>query len=63
MNHASNIPAGTDIGKHNIVLIWCRDFSVSFGNAAEINIVEGEHIKKDWIYMKIESILWIALIM
>src|SRR5262249_12808450 len=29
-----NIPAGTDITKHNIVLIWCKDFSVLFGSAA-----------------------------
>jgi Electron transfer DM13 len=33
-NQNYNIPAGTDIRKHNIVLIWCKDFSVLFGNAA-----------------------------
>ena len=27
-NQNYNIPAGTDITKHNIVLIWCKDFSV-----------------------------------
>ena len=29
-----NIPIGTDITRHNIVLIWCKDFSVLFGSAA-----------------------------
>ena len=33
-NQNYNIPAGTDITKHNIVLIWCKDFSVLFGSAA-----------------------------
>jgi len=28
-----NIPVGTDITRHNIVLIWCKDFSVLFGSA------------------------------
>jgi hypothetical protein len=32
-NHLYNIPAGTDITKHDIVLIWCKDFSVLFGSA------------------------------
>jgi hypothetical protein len=32
-NQNYNIPAGTDIRKHNIVLIWCKDFSVLFGSA------------------------------
>jgi hypothetical protein len=32
-NQNYNIPAGTDITKHNIVLIWCKDFSVLFGSA------------------------------
>jgi len=32
-NQNYNIPSGTDIGKHNIVLIWCKDFSVLFGSA------------------------------
>jgi hypothetical protein len=35
-NQNYNIPAGTDIGKHNIVLIWCKDFSVLFGSAVLI---------------------------
>jgi len=30
-NQNYNIPVGTDITKHNIVLIWCKDFSVLFG--------------------------------
>ncbi|HXP50679.1 MAG TPA: DM13 domain-containing protein [Bacteroidia bacterium] len=30
------MPAGTDIRKHNIVLIWCKDFSVLFGSAVLI---------------------------
>ena len=33
-NQNYNISAGTDITKHNIVLIWCKDFSVLFGSAA-----------------------------
>ena len=28
-----NIPVGTDIARHNIVLIWCKDFSVLFCSA------------------------------
>jgi hypothetical protein len=32
-NQNYNIPVGTDITKHNIVLIWCKDFSVLFGSA------------------------------
>ena len=32
-NQNYNIPTGTDIRKHNIVLIWCKDFSVLFGSA------------------------------
>jgi len=32
-NQNYNIPLGTDITKHNIVLIWCKDFSVLFGSA------------------------------
>lgn len=28
-----NIPEGTDLMKFNYVLIWCVDFSVSFGHA------------------------------
>jgi hypothetical protein len=32
-NQNYNIPAGSDITKHNIVLIWCKDFSVLFGSA------------------------------
>ena len=27
------IPAGTDITKYNMALIWCRAFSVIFGSA------------------------------
>jgi hypothetical protein len=27
------IPAGTDLTKYDIVLIWCRAFSVLFGSA------------------------------
>jgi hypothetical protein len=30
------IPSGTDVTKHNIVLIWCKDFSVLFGSAVLI---------------------------
>jgi hypothetical protein len=33
-NQNYNIPSGTDITKHNIVLLWCKDFSVLFGSAA-----------------------------
>jgi hypothetical protein len=32
-NQNYDIPSGTDITKHNIVLIWCKDFSVLFGSA------------------------------
>ena len=32
-NQNYNIPLGTDVTKHNIVLIWCKDFSVLFGSA------------------------------
>jgi Electron transfer DM13 len=32
-NQNYNIPSGIDITKHNIVLIWCKDFSVLFGSA------------------------------
>jgi hypothetical protein len=32
-NQNYNIRTGTDIRKHNIVLIWCKDFSVLFGSA------------------------------
>ena len=35
-NQNYNIPAGTDFRKHNIVLIWCKDFSVLFGSAVVI---------------------------
>jgi hypothetical protein len=35
-NQNYNIPGGTDIRKHNIVLIWCKDFSVLFGSAVLI---------------------------
>jgi hypothetical protein len=35
-NQNYNIPTGTDIRKHNIVLIWCKDFSVLFGSAGLI---------------------------
>lgn len=27
------IPNGTDVAKYNMVLIWCKDFSVQFGSA------------------------------
>jgi hypothetical protein len=27
------IPLGTDLSKHDIVLIWCKAFSVLFGSA------------------------------
>ena len=33
-NQNYNIPSGTYITKHNIVLIWCKDFSVLFGSTA-----------------------------
>jgi len=32
-NQNYNIPQGTDITKYNTVLIWCKTFSVLFGNA------------------------------
>ena len=32
-NQNYNIPHGTDLAKYNMVLIWCRDFSVLFGSA------------------------------
>jgi Electron transfer DM13 len=32
-NQNYNIPAGTDLSKYNMVLIWCKDFSVLFGSA------------------------------
>jgi hypothetical protein len=32
-NQNYDIPSGTDITKHNMVLIWCKDFSVLFGSA------------------------------
>ena len=32
-NQNYNIPLGTDVTKHNIVLIWCKDFFVLFGSA------------------------------
>jgi hypothetical protein len=32
-NQNYNIPKGTDLAKHSIVLIWCKDFSVLFGSA------------------------------
>jgi Electron transfer DM13 len=38
-NQNYDIPAGTDIRKHNIVLIWCKDFSVLFGSAVLIQHV------------------------
>ena len=31
-----NIPTGTDVTRHNLVLIWCKDFSVLFGSAVLI---------------------------
>src|SRR5919205_1525737 len=32
-NQNYNIPAGTDLNKYNLALIWCKDFSVLFGSA------------------------------
>ena len=32
-NQNYNIPHGTDLAKYNMVLIWCKDFSVLFGSA------------------------------
>jgi Electron transfer DM13 len=32
-NRNYNIPAGTDLNKYNMALIWCKDFSVLFGSA------------------------------
>ena len=32
-NQNYNIPAGTDLNKYNMALIWCKDFSVLFGSA------------------------------
>lgn len=32
-NQNYNIPHGTDLTKYNMVLIWCKDFSVLFGSA------------------------------
>jgi hypothetical protein len=32
-NQNYNIPRGTDLTKYNMVLIWCRDFSILFGSA------------------------------
>jgi hypothetical protein len=32
-NQNYNIPRGTDLTKYNVVLIWCKDFSVLFGSA------------------------------
>jgi len=32
-NQNYNIPQGTDLTKYNTVLIWCKTFSVLFGNA------------------------------
>jgi Electron transfer DM13 len=32
-NQNYNIPIGTDLSKYNMVLIWCKDFSVLFGSA------------------------------
>jgi hypothetical protein len=32
-NQNYNIPNGTDLVKYNMVLIWCKDFSVLFGSA------------------------------
>ena len=28
-----NIPANTDLGRYKFVVVWCVDFSVSFGHA------------------------------
>ena len=32
-NYEYEIPAGTDIEKYKYVVVWCIDFSVSFGHA------------------------------
>jgi K+/H+ antiporter YhaU regulatory subunit KhtT len=32
-NQNYNIPVETDLSKYNVVLIWCKDFSVLFGSA------------------------------
>ncbi len=32
-NQNYNIPNGTDLVKYNMVLIWCKNFSVLFGSA------------------------------
>jgi hypothetical protein len=32
-NYEYGIPSGTNLGKYKYVVIWCVDFSVSFGNA------------------------------
>jgi hypothetical protein len=32
-NQNYNIPQGTDLSKHNTILIWCKQFSVLFGSA------------------------------
>ena len=32
-NQNYDIPHGTDLAKYNMVLIWCKDFSVLFGSA------------------------------
>jgi hypothetical protein len=32
-NQNYDIPVGTDLAKYNLVLIWCKDFSVLFGSA------------------------------
>ena len=32
-NQNYNIPDGTDLSKYDSVLIWCKQFSVLFGNA------------------------------
>jgi hypothetical protein len=31
-NQNYNIPDGTDLSKYTMVLIWCKDFSVTFGS-------------------------------
>jgi hypothetical protein len=32
-NQNYDIPSGTNLTKYNMALIWCKDFSVLFGNA------------------------------
>jgi Electron transfer DM13 len=32
-NQNYNIPDGTNLAKYNMILIWCKDFSVLFGSA------------------------------